>query len=530
MRMLLIVFLGCILLSGCAARLMMAGLTEAEITALATRSAALGRYGMAVRGSQLAVTNESLFFSRLSRVRIEPGPISRNPRLYVIEDGQRDFFGVLKGPQAIELIGINKRIPLPENSALFRVNTNARVRTGPGTEYQIYKFRDVEFLEKDQAVLVLKRVGSWYQVKLGPDEIGYVLATLLLPVSGDEEDIPTELRAACDICDTKGHIYSSVECQFCQKNGMISCKDCSGNGRFICNDCKGSKKYPCKQCNEKGQNSCSACKGKGRTLTLGGFVRCSSCDGRGTLYCYDCDRRGYLWCYTCDRQGYTFCYTCNRSGTIKCTKCEGNKKITQHVQCTKCDGIGFINSANSRPPFESLKIQLFDDFDNNFNLWPVVDRQDITTKLGGGEYILVSNTQQWRSSTITTPLKIDESYIISVSTKHVTGVIDYGYGLCFSFQNVNNFYVFAIAEGNYKLFRFKDGKYEALIPWTKTELLNKGAKSNSIKIEKKGDVCWLFINNQYVNKVFNFKDLGLNAGFYVENYQTISFDNFKISQ
>jgi len=164
---------------------------------------------MAVSGAELTVSNESLFFSRLTRIRIEPKPFSNGPRLYVLEGGRKNFFAVPKSARAIQFSGIDRVVDLPEGS-LFRVGSNARVMMGPGNEYQLYKFMESEFLEKDQVVLVLKRVGHWYQIRLGKEEVGYILASYLVSITGNEADVPHELRTPCDLCETKGYQVNNV--------------------------------------------------------------------------------------------------------------------------------------------------------------------------------------------------------------------------------------------------------------------------------------------------------------------------------
>lgn len=182
--------LGCLLISGCATGLVVEGLGAAEIAAIGRSASLTGEYGLAVRGSSLVVAEESLFFSRLRRVKMENPALNKTPRLYITENGTNTYFGIVEKGNEIKLTNfIDRIITLPEGSSLFRVKKKANVRIGPGKNYSLYKHNGIDIapLSENQVILVLRPVGEWYEVQLGKNknEVGYILASLLVSAAGN---------------------------------------------------------------------------------------------------------------------------------------------------------------------------------------------------------------------------------------------------------------------------------------------------------------------------------------------------------
>ncbi len=535
-----------ICLQSCAARLLVAGLEAAEVEALVVRGAMLPRYGLAVAGTELVVVDEAAFLSRLARVRIESGALS-SPRLFVYEDGVRRYFGRVGRNSRIDLLDINKSIPLPANSSLYRVRNAARVRTGPGTHYDVYKLEGASFLEKDQVVLVLREIGGWYEVQLGREAFGYIAASLLLPISSEEDN----KAKTCDICHGDGYHYKDKNCSTCNATGKLTCPECNGNRKFVCRECNGATKFTCKdcggngkfvceQCSGKGYLGCRSCKGFGTILTARGLQQCAACYGTGRNSCtrcyatgtYSCTRcyaTGTYSCTYCYATGYLSCSRCYQTGSVSCTVCRGYKTISQKVQCNKCDGMGYVlpSKRTGSSPINSI---FTDFFTSNFHNWPLDNNQTLSSSIADGSLFMRSQNEAFHYTTVAVPLSTGRDYVISATTKHIEGVLNYGYGIIFSKSAAGDFYAFAVADKFYKLLRYKSGRFEDVIAWTETDMMRKGASVNTLKIEKKGSDCYLYLNGSYVNKVLNMEEFGNATGFFVENMQSIAFDDLRVYQ
>ena len=247
-------------------------------------------------------------------------------------------------------------------------------------------------------------------------------------------------------------------------------------------------------------------------------------------YCTSCDRTGYISCYSCQVTGSLTCFDCHAAGKKACVSCRGDRQFQRRVQCTKCDSEGYLTANNVRTPALSLRTTLIEEFNTNDRGWYTINTPSFRSGVQDGGYVMQCNSTNLFFSVTEAHTRASDNYTISVYARHVAGVIDYGYGLCFSFLDPDNYYGFYIADGYYKLFRRRHGKQEDLIAWTKTDALKRGAGGNLLKVEKRGDVCWLFLNDTYVNKVFNYYEIGANIGALIENYQTVVFDNFRVLQ
>lgn len=541
--------------TGCAARLVLGNLTRAEIAALGSRTALLSRNGLAVRGTQLAVTDETIFLSRLRRVKIESKPVSKGARLYTVENnGSKTYFGRPSSANTIQLIDLERTISLPAGSRIFRVKNSANVRVGPGKHYELFKFEDADFLTKDQVVLVLEKVDDWYKVQIAKEIVGYVFESLLEELFFEGRQFSNVKKdERCDICQGNGHVVKNTNCNLCKGSGStlcidckgkanFTCSSCEGNGRFICTECKGKTQHACSGCGTAGYLKCNKCKGRGLILDRSGLSQCSQCYGNGKVSCNRCYQAGYIPCNRCYQAGYITCNRCYQSGSLPCnrcyqsgkltcTNCNGNRQINQKFQCSKCDGQGYF----SLDVFKEMGIMpskqvFYETFDNNVNRWVILNTDNLSTYFNQEKYIIENRVSNNFISVIRPTTDFGNDYAISVSTIHRNGVIDFGYGLVFSFKDYNNYYSFLIAEGYYKLFRIVNGTYEEIIPWTRTEYIKRGASINRLKIHRSGSNCWIYVNDVYINKFYGFVELGNALGFFIDNNQAIEFDDLRISQ
>lgn len=124
---------------------------------------------------------------------------------------------------------------------------------------------------------------------------------------------------SCNRCSGRG----SVSCTHCQ-SGRISCISCLGRGRTSCMMCSGHGKRSCGSCsgqgvqyfmNDKGQmqpHACSGCYSSGEVRCNycdGGYTRCNSCSGQGSLQCPSCAGTLRIGCSPCVSTGYQHAYS-----------------------------------------------------------------------------------------------------------------------------------------------------------------------------------------------------------------------------
>ena len=180
-RPLLYFFFLIILLSyGCAAELL-EGMAVGDIAALGGEEA-LAAEGLEVRAAtgEIIVANEEVFFGELRKVRLEESSILRgNPRLYLLKNGVREYFGEVLDEGTVRLTKVDRDISMPEGMELYRVRgNNVNVRSALGDVYKVYRH-----VTTNDIVLVLRQVGDWYEVQLGRNLTGFISATLLAKIS-----------------------------------------------------------------------------------------------------------------------------------------------------------------------------------------------------------------------------------------------------------------------------------------------------------------------------------------------------------
>jgi len=145
----------------------------------------------------------------------------------------------------------------------------------------------------------------------------------------------------CEACKGKG----TVRCETClrKKNLQRPCPNPDCRRRLRCTQCQGRGSIVCRVCGGRGKVRCAACDGSGRIFdNVGGPGKpCAACRGTGRRDCRHCDN-GRNRCRACDGNGFTIprCPQCGGKGhiTIVCPDCKGTHK----VNCTRCNGAGTV--------------------------------------------------------------------------------------------------------------------------------------------------------------------------------------------
>lgn len=147
-------------------------------------------------------------------------------------------------------------------------------------------------------------------------------------------------KRICEKCLGKSHHEHKSE---------IRCEQCSGSGweitpdrqPQICSSCEGFKVTISTK-----KESCHNCSGRGYHVAIiqnfEYLLECGKCQGEKRVSC-DCtetDEAVYP-CENCDERGWVNCYLCEGTGDaeIKCSICNGSGTIAAY-DCSLCDGLG----------------------------------------------------------------------------------------------------------------------------------------------------------------------------------------------
>lgn len=109
------------------------------------------------------------------------------------------------------------------------------------------------------------------------------------------------------------------------------------------------------------------------------------------------------------------------------------------------------------------------------------------------------------------------------------------YGLIFRLsEDFKNYYVLGVTnEGQYGLFRFADGQYETIIPYTDSLFVGNASFPSKIRLVNQGDTIAINIGGDWVDSV---RDANLTSGrvalFFEpdEANQTVLFDDFQVKE
>jgi len=172
-----------------------------------------------------------------------------------------------------------------------------------------------------------------------------------------------------------------------------------------------------------------------------------------------------------------------------------------------------------------------DSFISGQSKWQDYDGEYTTEKLEGGKYYLTQKKNSYSYRGVAIPVDEKRNYSIETVVTHLSGTDQYPIGLAFGASDVSNLYSFAIsANGSYMLSKKEQGGYKQIIAWTASSAIKTGNNvPNKLRIEKKGDQLYLFINDQQVAQNPAIQPYGNEIGFIVEQAESASFDYLTVS-
>jgi hypothetical protein len=133
----------------------------------------------------------------------------------------------------------------------------------------------------------------------------------------------------------------------------------------------------------------------------------------------------------------------------------------------------------------------------------------------------------------TTPNHSYDDLDIEADTQRLGGPTDDEIGLIVRYQDTDNFYVFSISsDGFYEFNKRADGKWNFLVPWTPSSLIDQQTGFNRIAVVAEKNRFTFYINDVQVNQTtddaFSGGDVGLLAGAFGEAGVSVGFDNVRV--
>ena len=202
-----------------------------------------------------------------------------------------------------------------------------------------FELRDIKIVnDKKTSLEILYDERSIFENK----EINYSGVSEKRQININEVDLFSFERKDYEFSKSGGQSHFRVD----KSNESISCNTCNGRKKNTCYTCSGSGSNKCNTCNGRGENICSSCSGSSKVVCFSCLstgkktkfsdgrsytVSCSRCGGSGEVNCRSCST-GYIRCTTCSGRGDVSCYSCSGKGEIQCSTCNGQGSFTKFYE------------------------------------------------------------------------------------------------------------------------------------------------------------------------------------------------------
>jgi hypothetical protein len=178
---------------------------------------------------------------------------------------------------------------------------------------------------------------------------------------------------------------------------------------------------------------------------------------------------------------------------------------------------------------------IFDDPFDSPGLWTLGDTENSSVTISGGVMTFIQKTPGTFSFRILGRQGGDfHAEIVGALAKNC-GSGD-RYGLMFRAQDLSNYYTFQIdCEGRYRFARYVEGAVTAIVDWTPSPAIDRGAQSaNTLAVTAKGGAFAFAINGAPVatanDGIFESGRFGVTVGANVTKDFTVVFDNMKVNK
>lgn len=185
-----------------------------------------------------------------------------------------------------------------------------------------------------------------------------------------------------------------------------------------------------------------------------------------------------------------------------------------------------VDEQRSRTP------DFVDDFAVDSEAWTTTYDEEVSTYFKGGERRIAIDAADLIAWT-RLQTEYDDFYV-EVDTIEHAGQSEDLFGLIFRYQNVDNFYIFAIgSDGYYMVRRLVNDEWSYLAEWTESDEIDFGPGAvNTLGLVAQGDTFTVLVNDVVLAQVqddgIDAGAVGLVAGAYEDIGVDIGFDNFRL--
>ena len=187
----------------------------------------------------------------------------------------------------------------------------------------------------------------------------------------------------------------------------------------------------------------------------------------------------------------------------------------------------------SSPKEPIYDAQILDLFKTRYHDWDLTDDKDITASFTGEAFRIKNKFDGYYIPSLLFGEKDMTAFRVEMDTRHIAGVDDWGFGMCFGKKDVDNSWVFYItADGNFSVGRFENGDWTFAKEWTESPAIRKGNNvNNRLRLDNDKGRWKFYVNDtlvydRYAARVYP----GKNFGCIVRNKQTVDFTMFKFAR
>lgn len=180
----------------------------------------------------------------------------------------------------------------------------------------------------------------------------------------------------------------------------------------------------------------------------------------------------------------------------------------------------------------SQSIILDEDFSDNYLDWFEGSDDEMSAEIRDGYYLFEHKREDgsyflWNYVDIIP----EDDFEIFTTITHAGGVHDYGYGVVWGMEDIENLYCFNISDdGCYSYGKYANDEWTNLIDWTVSDVLHSYNATNTLTIRKSNDQYNFFINEEWVDSYRFESFFGDCIGYVIFKKQYIKIDNLIVKQ
>lgn len=177
---------------------------------------------------------------------------------------------------------------------------------------------------------------------------------------------------------------------------------------------------------------------------------------------------------------------------------------------------------------------LVENFENNSYNWVEGKNSSYSLEVKNGKYFFEHflKVNLWITWSHEIPIDDKTDFEIQTKIEKLSGIQDHGFGLCWGFKDIDNFFAFNISgDGHFQIGKMIDGTWYDIQNWKQNHAINKGNNSvNKLTIRNKNRYLRFYINDSYVFETSCSRFFGKKIAFDINNNQKIAVDYLKVSK